>query len=120
MKIIVDNVSGLRYLSFMTVRNHNNKGDEMKGTEKQIAWAEQIIEGWKSQVDTVIAEARGRVERNTMPQEWADIMTDIGETAKANMANFPTAAQVIDSRKLNIGQTVFDGACKIYSERIKA
>lgn len=81
----------------------------MKGSEKQIKWAKDIVANWEKQIDLIISEARERVEvRNDMPPIWLDIVKKIGETYKSRLGLINDAAMVIRDRNMNIGRRVFD------------
>jgi hypothetical protein len=71
----------------------------MNGSDKQIEWAESIITEWDASFDHIIAEAKARVERNTMPANWISHVTAVVEQAKTRIATLTKASDVIDMKK---------------------
>lgn len=80
----------------------------MKGSDKQIEWAKNIVGGWCKQIDDLVEEARARVEdRKNMPQVWLDIAKRVAENAKSKINNADDAAIIIRDRKMGVSRMVF-------------
>ena len=88
----------------------------MKGSEKQIKWANDILSGFESQLRKEIADAASRVERNSMPAAWGEIVNDTCSGFISKFATLNDAAKVIRDRNLPIVKTVMDAAGARYTE----
>jgi len=89
----------------------------MKGTERQIAWADTIIANWDHQIDDVLATAKARVENKSMPELWLNIVTASHEVYKARLNSINDASKVIAMKNANLGAKMFGDCGKQYDSQ---
>ncbi len=88
----------------------------MKGSDKQIKWAKDIINGFEMQLRKEMADTADRVERNSLPPICADIVNDICLDFISKIHAFDDAAKIIRDRNFPIVRTVIDAAQARYTE----
>jgi hypothetical protein len=88
----------------------------MKGSEKQIEWAKNIVDGWVAGINKIIEEANDRVANNSMPQAWADICTAVSDEITTKINAMDDAAIIIRDRNAPVAKSVFDIACARYNQ----
>ena len=88
----------------------------MKGSEKQVEWAESIKQGWINGLNGKIAESADRVARNSMPAEWLEAMTKTANQMIENLNKIDDAKMIIDNRKWDVAGNCMSAAIAAYDE----
>ncbi len=86
------------------------------GSQKQIDYANKIIATWTIQVNNVVDDAKDRVSRNTMPQQWLDTVQASADAFFTKLNATTQASRIIDARNVNCGDAVFNDASKNYTK----
>ena len=74
----------------------------MQGSERQIEWAENILAGWEREFETIINEARTRVENESMPQRWLDVNINGIDNVKNTLRSKDAKTIINLSQKKNV------------------
>jgi hypothetical protein len=94
----------------------------MKGSEKQIKWASEIIEKWEKGIGEMVRTAKIRIEDGSMPQVWFDVCregAEHGYTALDKIAQTWPASRIIDARNHSYSAKVERACHAEYAKRIK-
>ncbi len=90
----------------------------MKGSEKQIKWAKDIVAGQIEQLNSLVDDAAKRVENNNMPQEWLNVHKEGVERMVSSLEKQDDAKVIIDNRVNNLIQRVEMALGKEYQRRM--
>ena len=87
----------------------------MKGSEKQVAWANDIVKKWSNQIKNVVDSAHSRVANKSMPERWAEI-ADEKSSFLLNRINKPgnEAAAIIRMKGIDMGDELSKEMIKEY------
>ena len=91
----------------------------MRGIEKQIEWANNIVNGWVDGLNKMVAEAEDRVKRNTMPPIWATICKNVAEGLILKIKTLDDAAKIIADRNAPVVISASQIAQARYAEEKK-
>jgi hypothetical protein len=111
-------LTGIYYI-YKVVERDTKRMDGMKGSEKQVEWAESIKQGWIKNINAQVEEARDRVERNSMPASWLEIMEATANESITEINNIQAAKEFIDQRNLSYADTCKRVAIKKYEALTK-
>ena len=79
----------------------------MKGSEKQIEWAENLILAVKNSINKEVEYAKDRSLRKTMPESYGKIYEEEANKIFAKIDTFDDAGQIIDDLKNNLSMQAF-------------
>ena len=97
----------------------NKENETMTGTEKQIAWANDIVAGWIGGIKKEIKGAQDRVANGSMPAIWAEIWERVGSSMIEKMGQFPEASMVIRDKDRGLVAAITAMCKKEYTEKTK-
>jgi len=87
---------------------------KLKGSEKQIEWAENIRDKWIDQINEIISISQNRVDRCSMPQKWVDHVKKEAKTFLKGIENASKSGDFINAREKDLGMILEAKAIKTY------
>ena len=89
--------------------------EKMKGTEKQIEWANSIKQEIIDGLNKLQSDADSRVSDKSMPVLWSTVTKNGVEKAMSMINKIETASKMIEIRKANIVDRVSSLIVKDYN-----
>ena len=102
-----------------TPKQYNNEElPSLKGSEKQILWANEIRSRWVKEINRHLNNAHIRVSEGPMPKEWEEASQEAAERLISHIMSNNNASSIISAKNISVYNRIVIGTQEIYNKKM--